>query len=322
MRSSSDIVSYTQQQRAFTKISDERALDPHVLRPRPRLKFDKKIGQGAYGAVYAVKVHGKPCIAKRLLDILLGREMEESVGVEYKDAYHQRFVRECVLLSQMKHPNIVEFIGVDQGRDKYDLTLLMERLSTDLHRYLTKNPDIPLTRKVSILHDVSCGLLYMHERSVIHRDLSAANILLSSSFQAKITDLGVSRVLDRTIAVLSTVPGAIAYMAPETLLDEAVYDERLDIFSFGVVALFAAIHKFPEYSHVRVPDSDDKKGEGEIYKRRAWIKQMEAKQPELRSIVLSCLRDHPSQRPSTVHLNILLQELHKHLPSETSTQDR
>lgn len=286
-------------------------LDEHVVHPEHPPKFDEKIGQGAYGSVYAVELDGKPRIAKRLLDILVGRGLEESVGVDTKDIYHQRFLQECVLLSQMKHTNIVEFVGVLYGREKYDLALFMERLSTDLHKYLLKNPDISLVHKVSILHDVSSGLLYMHEQSVIHRDLSAANVLLTSSLQAKIADLGVSRIIDRTVSELTNVPGTLAYMPPEALKDRAVYNESIDIFSCGVVALFTAIQEFPVFSYDRVPDSVARKGEGEIYKRRVWIRKIESKEPELCSLVLCCLRDKPEHRPSTVRLNISLEELHK-----------
>lgn len=290
---------------------DDQALAPYVVHPREPLKFDKKIGQGAYGSVYAVELDSKPCIAKRLLDILMGRGLEESVGVEMKDVYHQKFLQECFLLSQMKHSNVVEFVGVHYGEDKFDLTLLMEQLSTDLHKYLINHQGTSLIQKVSILLDVSCGLLYMHEQSVTHRDLSAANIFLSPSLHAKIGDLGVSRVIDQTVNELSRAPGTLAYMAPEALKDRAVYNRGLDIFSYGVVALFAAIQEFPAFSYDRVPNSFARKEEGEIYKRRVWIKKMETLQPELVTVVLCCLRDNPAHRPSTVRLNILMEELYK-----------
>ena len=273
------------------------------------MKFDQPIGEGSYGAVYAVKHDGKPCIAKRLHDILVGRNPTHPISVEEKDGIHCKFVQECVLLSQMQHPNIVRFIGVIiNDRDKYNLTLLMERLSTDLHVYLLKNANIPLSLKVSTLHDVSCGLLYLHESSIIHRDLSAANILLTADMQAKIADLGMSRFVDGDI--LTNAPGAQAYMSPEALQNKK-YDESLDLFSFGVIALFATIQEFPAFSHVHVPDAIHAKGEGEIHKRRLWIDKMNTQQPELSSLVLWCLQDDPMKRPSTFALNTLLNEMRK-----------
>ena len=62
----------------------------------------------------------------------MGRGKEERVSSDQTEFFHKLFVRECVLLSRTKHPNIVQFLGVYKGKDKYDLTLLMEQLPNDL----------------------------------------------------------------------------------------------------------------------------------------------------------------------------------------------
>ncbi len=145
-----------------------------------------RIGSGSFGSVYAVNLNGTPCIAKRLHDILMGRGKQEKVALDEKQVCHETFCRECVLMSQAEHPNVVKFLGVYFGKDEFDLTLFMERLHTDLRMYLSSTQDIPLPTKVSILHDVSCGLLYLHEEcSIIHRDLTAANILLTTDNRAR-----------------------------------------------------------------------------------------------------------------------------------------
>ena len=293
---------------------NEKALDRYVVRPRRSIKFDTKIGEGCYGSVYAISLNGTPCIAKRLQDILMGRNREETVSQEVKENFHRNFFRECVLLSQTNHPNIVKFIGVLYARDKYDLTLILEQLATDLQRFLARGANIPLSTKLSILHDVSCGLLYLHERSIIHRDLFAGNILLTTDSRAKIADLGVSRIFDRSISELSKLPGTLGYMPPEALKDRSFYNESIDIFSFGVLALFVAIQEFPEFSWKNVPDALLAKGEGEIYKRSSWIVEMNTKQPELSSLVLWCLQDDPMKRPRTFTLNTLLNEMRKDYP--------
>ena len=293
---------------------NERALDQYVIRPQPPIKFDTEIGCGSYASVYAINLDGTPCIAKQLQDILMGRNREEAVSQETKENFYRNFFHECVLLSQTNHPNIVKFIGVHYGRGKYDLTLILEQLATDLQKFLTKEANIPLSTKVSILHDVSCGLLNLHERSIIHRNLSAANILLTTDSRAKITDFITSMILDRTQSqVFDTLPGTLGYMPPEALKDRSVYDESLDIFSFGVLALYVAIQEFPQFSLGRVPDAIIATGEGEIHKRRSWIDKMNTQQPELSSLVLWCLQDYPMKRPSTFTLNTLLNEMRKEL---------
>ncbi len=124
---------------------DPRILDQCVIKLQQKLTFPKQeiVGEGCYGSVYIVNVNGTACIAKRLQDILMGRGREERFSLEQKEIFHTKFVRECVLLSEAKHPNIVQFLGVYLDDTKYDLTLLMELLHTDLEKYIENNPCYP-----------------------------------------------------------------------------------------------------------------------------------------------------------------------------------
>ena len=140
----------------------------------------KERGRGCYGAVYEVRLHGLPCIAKRLHDILVGRGREERVSIEQRRAVIGRFCEECVLLSGLRHPNVVQFMGVHYGRDEADISLIMEYMHMDLDQCMKTYPDIPLPYKTSILRDVAYGLAYLHSIPIMHRDLNAGNVLLTS----------------------------------------------------------------------------------------------------------------------------------------------
>ena len=72
----------------------------------------KEKGRGCYGAVYEVRAYGVPCIAKRLHDILVGRDGEEPVSDEERAGVTQKFCKEVDLLSRLRHPNVVQFLGV------------------------------------------------------------------------------------------------------------------------------------------------------------------------------------------------------------------
>ena len=122
----------------------------------------------------------------------------------------RQFVRECQLMSTLRHPHIVQFLGVCFLHGSQLPALVMERLMTSLHDLLDPETDpppppdapkpfFPLSLKCSILHNVASGLAYLHERSppIIHRDLSARNVLLNSGMVAKIADLGVARIVPR-----------------------------------------------------------------------------------------------------------------------------
>ena len=122
----------------------------------------------------------------------------------------------------------------------------MERLDTSLDDFLQTAPNIPLTVQVFILSGVARGLLFLHQQNprIVHRDLTARNVLLTVSLSAKITDFGNSRIVHlqpgQLARTLTRVPGTLVYMSPEALSDSShsVYGTSLDVFSFGVLMLF------------------------------------------------------------------------------------
>ena len=263
-------------------------------------------GRGSFGTVYKVKLNGLPCIAKGLHEILLGLGENYQVAETDIQAIRQKFIDECVLLSQLKHPNIVQFLGVHSTKENE--YLVMEYMHMDLAVCLKTYRDIPASVKVSILHDVSYGLLHLHSQEpapIIHRDLTATNILLTQDMKAKIADLGVSKIFDlqrvQTASVQTIAPGTKAYMPPEALRPDPKYDLKLDIFSFGVLALYTAIQEFPiEFEH-KITAAVFEKQEVQIYRRMDSIEKMGMDHP-LHPLVIKCLQDRPELRPTTKEL--------------------
>ena len=289
----------------------KRQLARYEIKNVEGLDGDKKLGgAGSYGAVYEVMVEGVPRIAKQLHDILITPD----VRPDQKQGIQERFYQECKLLSELDHPNIVKFVGVHFGskRRDFDVSLIMERLDTDLDKYLDpkKRPNVPIYIKLSILLDVSFGLLYLHIRKpspIVHRDLTTSNILLTSDLRAKLADLGVSKLLNvspNVAAAQTKCPGTLAYMPPEALREVAVYGRALDIFSFGEVCLCTIHQTFAEvYDATDDPDMVNalKRGEVQILKRKKWFETMPAEHC-LRDLTKSCLLDQPDKRPTTQHL--------------------
>ena len=266
----------------------------------------KVVGGGSYGAVYEVMMNGTPCIAKKVHDILVGQGGHVQVGRDEHKVVREKFQSECILLSKLKHPNIVQFLGVYD--DKGDDVLVMEYMPMDLAKCLDtcmkQEYIIPLPIKLSILQDVTNGLLHLHSLAppVIHRDLTAANILLTSDMRAKIADLGVSKVFDLkqmlTVNHMTKAPGTQAYMPPEALMLNPKYDVKLDIFSFGVLTLYVANQKFPDPHEVPLTTDVVKQKLVQISKRQHWIDKMR-EDHLLYPIVVQCLKDLPEARPTT-----------------------
>ena len=198
----------------------------------------KRLGSGAYGSVEELVIDGVLCAGKRIHEALL----EE--GNAHVSSLVRKYVEECQLLSNLRHPHIVQFVGLCFFPDSSLPLLIMELLLTSLDDLLENTPDIPLAIKRSILADVAKGLAYLHNRNppIIHRDLSAKNVLLNSAMVAKISDLGNSRIVTvdplQLAKTLTRVPGTIVYMPPEAFEKTSPYGPKLDVFSFGHLALF------------------------------------------------------------------------------------
>ena len=147
-------------------------------------------------------------------------------------------------MAELRHPHIVQFLGLCFLEGSALPVLVMERLDSSLDELLEGAPGLPLALKRSLLADVARGLLYLHTRNppVVHRDLSARNVLLTSSLVAKISDLGNARIVNlrpgQLARTLTHLPGTMVYMPPEAFDEWSRYGPRLDIFSFGHLTLF------------------------------------------------------------------------------------
>ncbi|CAI8027779.1 E3 ubiquitin-protein ligase TRIM71 [Geodia barretti] len=295
-----------------------------------------RIGGGAYGKVEEVVVP-VGAAAKTIYPIL--QEGDATTAGLPKAA--TQFVRECQLMSTLRHPNIVQFLGVAFFPGSRLPALVMERLLTSLHDLLAPDPSPPsgavtplsffsMALKCSVLHNVACGLAYLHERSspVIHRDLSARNVLLDSEMVAKIADLGVARIVPhvRAAATMTKGPGASVYMPPEAFapsrsnIEKSKYDASIDVFSLGVVTIFAIGEVFPcdplEHNYF-----DEKSGvllgRTELQRRSHYMRnvneqlracgQLRGDHPLIR-LIQQCLHNLPAKRPGIGEVLRLLDE--------------
>ena len=259
--------------------------------------------QGAYGRIVYLDWSGTTCVGKVLHSVFFTSAQQSGMRELVK-----KFFKEIKLLSQMKHPNIVRFLGLYYEQDLSLPVLVMERMEYSLTEYLDSHEkgSIPENKVLGILLDVSRGLFYLHEeRKVAHRDLSSNNILLAADLSAKIADLGSARVLDRpggwdTSAKLTTQPGIVDFMPPEALLGNPQYTVFVDMFSFGCVIIHLSTHRWP--TPIPVP-----KGEfiTEIERRKEYILEMAGS--HLLPMVEKCLEETSTNRPASADVMSLLQ---------------
>ena len=220
---------------------------------RPVTQIGKLLGRGRFGSVIELTSCG---------ELLAGK-------VFTTDELHKlepKVYGEVITMLQFSHPNIVQCKGVAKLPRLSALpVLLMERLMTNLHDHLLQkhNSNLPMERKMPFLLDTARGLDYLHSctPAIIHRDLTARNVLLDSQLTAKISDFGNSRIMDLDLHLnprkFTPFPGTLEYMAPEA--QGALYGPSVDIFSFGHLSLFTVTQ-----SEVRLLPSKNPRRKGII----------------------------------------------------------
>ena len=241
-----------------------------------------------------------PCAAKLLhLNLVLDPE---------KPRNRIMFEQECRFLSEIRHPNIVQYLAVTQDEESGLPIPLMELMDDSLTHFLEQSEE-PLSYhvQVNISHDIALAVAFLHLNHIIHRDLSSNNVLLiGAGSRAKVTDFGMSKLteLNPRMTGLTMCPGTPVYMSPEALLNPPVYTEKLDCFQIGVLMLQTMIRKFPDPGQAsnRVQDARFPTGWvnvpiPEVQRRHTHLSLVAETHPML-CLVKDCLKDTDTERPS------------------------
>ena len=222
-------------------------------------------------------------------------------------------LQECILLSELDHPHVVNFKGVCVTEG--NVTLVMEYLPRCLTSVLETYPNVPPPFKFSILRDACLGLEYLHtyRPPLIHCDISSNNIMLAADMKAKLVDIGSARQVgsSKPDGTMSPCPGALVCMPPEALNENANYDEKLDIFSMGNVILHVITQKWP----IPNEEAENEFDEGgiiyddpEVKLRYRYIMEM-GQDHSLADTVVYCLQTDPTARPDATDIAVKLEEL-------------
>jgi Protein tyrosine and serine/threonine kinase len=208
--------------------------DEHIRKiPWTDIDIDqsRRLGFGASGAVYAGvwKAHELDVAVKRV------HMVDDQIDVD-------EFLKECKILSSLAHENILTFHGVSVVNDTLEVALVTELMARGgLDKLLDQRhgdgANLTLGTRMQLALDAARGMRYLHKCQpiILHRDLKLQNILCSADLRAKVCDFGsssfkpISKQREMTMNV-----GTVSYTAPECL-SGSNYDEKADVFSFGVV---------------------------------------------------------------------------------------
>ena len=274
-------------------------------------QHEKIIGSGRFGKVFEVQYFGSTCAAKAMQAEAIG------LGEDEVESLKDQYIEQCCKYNVLHHPNIVEFYGVcntpldhahppvEEAIDKVACTgdkatkapqipyvILTELMASNLTSLLEKHEDIPLHVKLSILHDVSLGLNFLHAQTppFVHGQLYSNNILLSAQLVAKIGDLVLPQLTKCSTDTSS--PGVVDFIPPKS------EDTGLptDAFSYGAVILHTITQQWP------LPVEDEMSESTtllQIDRRKKYLERMSG---ELKLLTISCLDDDPKSRPTAAEL--------------------
>ena len=255
---------------------------------------DRELGHGSYATVLELEYMGLKCAGKKIHELLL-RQGDASYTV-------RRFEEECRLLSQVRYPNIVQFLGVYFQQGVRAPILVMESLPTNLTSCIEQYGILPKEISYSILHDVALGLCYLHSQTpaIIHRDLSSNNVLLTHNMTAKISDLGVARIFNLTplqVSRMTQTPGTPAYMPPEVMVANPKYDTSVDEFSYGIlmIHMFSGRWPEPQVGPNRTEPDGTMIPVSEAERREVFLRAIGNDHP-LMHLILKCIHNHPKSR--------------------------
>jgi len=247
------------------------------------IKFKNKIGQGNFGEVHDGEWLGTRVAIKKLYFV--------------DDQLMQKYIeREMETLTQLAHPNIVQFLGLCMGKD---ICIVMEFVSGgDLRSKLKDNKlNIPWKTRIEVAKQLAGAMAYLHKKGIIHRDLKSHNMLVGEGWRIKVCDFGLARPIEEkgkeegNSNLLKTIVGTNEWMAPEVMMGMS-YDAKCDVFSYAMVLFELITRDKPPARVVRNLFAFDAAGE-----RNAIPKETPE---ELWQLLVDCAERESDARPDFV----------------------
>ncbi|CEQ39807.1 SPOSA6832_01381 [Sporobolomyces salmonicolor] len=149
-------------------------------------------------------------------------------------------IKELGLLRDLRHDNIVQFIGVSIPKQPSSVPVMIVTelcANGDLFDYI-RGVEAPRFRDIlEIMLGIAKGIEYLHARkpTIIHRDIKSSNVLITAQGVAKIADFGLARIKTSTKSMIRSLVGTVNWQAPELWHPHPRYNEKVDVYSVGLV---------------------------------------------------------------------------------------
>uniref|UniRef100_A0A8C7YBX4 Ephrin type-A receptor 7 n=1 Tax=Oryzias sinensis TaxID=183150 RepID=A0A8C7YBX4_9TELE len=249
------------------------------------IKIERVIGAGEFGEVCSgrLKLPGKRDVSVAIKTLKVG----------YTEKQRRDFLCEASIMGQFDHPNVVHLEGVvTRGKPVMIVIEYMENGSLDA--FLRKHDgQFTVIQLVGMLRGIAAGMRYLADMGYVHRDLAARNILVNSNLVCKVSDFGLSRVIeDDPEAVYTTTGGKIPvrWTAPEAI-QYRKFTSASDVWSYGIVMW--EVMSYGERPYWDMSNQDVIKAIEEGYRLPA---PMDCP-PGLHQLMLDCWQKDRAERP-------------------------
>lgn len=183
--------------------------------------------------------------------VFLARFQGQDVAVKTLDtdspssAMQREFCNELSILAQLRHENVLTFIG---GCVDSSFMIVTEYCSGGNLSSLIHDPSRTYDA-LAITKAICSGMAYLHSQDILHRDLKADNVLLSSSGVVKVSDFGFAKQRElASQAAIQSIVGSPSYVAPE-VVENGLYSNKCDVFSFGTIVWELHARMRPFFEH-------------------------------------------------------------------------
>ena len=258
-----------------------------------------ELGRGNFSKVFKGKFEGRQVAVKQ--QELTDKDLERYL------------LNELAILREMKHEGCIKFYGAYKTDGKV-VNILTEYLEGgDLRRLVHDKPTaLGWKYRTSVMEGCARALAYMHSLELIHRDIKTDNVLMSPEGKPKLCDFGFARKWDKSKTM--TMCGTDEFMAPEIIFGMP-YDEKADIFSFGIMLAEVITRKSPGK---RENFLDRGAGDGFNVNFEELDREMEPLNPPQSLVLLTkdCCAHEQENRLSAEDIVAWLEDLLKELPDD------
>ena len=243
----------------------------------------QELGRGGWGVIWIGEFRGQKVAVKQMHELIVSPE------------FLQLLNREINTMAQLRHPNLLQFIGAVLDHPSGNPMIITEIMDISLRGAYEKKQlsPVPVSICLSIMRDVAVGLNYLHclPDPIIHRDVSSANVLLESKgpgkWKTKISDFGSAKLARSAV---TKAAGAEVYSAPESFQTVMDFEEKkqtpkMDVYSYGILLCEVMTCQFPER---------------QVF--REMLQRVHTQSQPLHSLILSCLNRNPEDRPTIKHI--------------------